>query len=83
MAHHDVSQVKASSTPDTAPPATIRARRRVWLQATRQADPRVVLARRLDMLAGAELQHGHHHFAEHLARRAQALRDAGLQEAGR
>lgn len=41
-------------------------------------DHRVILARRLDVLAGCELQHGHHHAAEHLARRAQALREVRL-----
>ena len=34
-----------------------------------------VLARRLDLLAGCELQHGHHIAAEHLARQAAVLRD--------
>lgn len=41
------------------------------------ADHRVSLARRLDVLAGCELQHGHHLAAEHLARRAAALREVG------
>ena len=40
-------------------------------------DHRAILARRLDILAGCELQHGHHLAAEHLAQRAQALREAG------
>ena len=40
-------------------------------------DHRAILARRLDLLAGCELQHGHHHAAEHLARKAQALRERG------
>lgn len=38
-------------------------------------DTRAIIARRLDMLANFELQHGHHHTAEHLARRAAALRE--------
>jgi hypothetical protein len=46
--------------------------------ATPVNDHRVILAQRLDMLAGCELQHGHHLAAEHLARKAQALREAGL-----
>jgi hypothetical protein len=46
--------------------------------ATSTVDHRTVLACRLDMLAGCELQHGHHLAAEHLARRAQALREARL-----
>ena len=44
--------------------------------ATVAASLRASLAMRLDVLAGCELQHGHHLAAEHLARRAQALRDA-------
>ena len=40
-------------------------------------DHHAILARRLDILAGCELQHGHHLAAEHLAQRAQALREAG------
>ena len=38
-------------------------------------DHRVILARRLDLWANCELQHGHHGAAEHLARRAEALRE--------
>lgn len=54
-------------------------RRRKSVQTvTSTVDHRAVLARRLDMLAGCELQHGHHLAAEHLARRAQALREARL-----
>lgn len=41
------------------------------------ADHRAILARHLDVLADCELQHGHHLMAEHLARQAQALREAG------
>ena len=41
------------------------------------ADRRAVLARQLDLMAGCELQHGHHLAAEHLARQAQALREVG------
>ncbi len=46
--------------------------------ATAAVDRRITLAMRLDMLAGCELQHGHHLAAEHLARRAQALRETRL-----
>jgi len=53
-------------------------RRKPGANATSTADHRVTLAMRLDMLAGCELQHGHHLAAEHLARRAQALREARL-----
>ena len=38
-------------------------------------DHRAILARRLDLWANCELQHGHHGAAEHLARRAEALRE--------
>lgn len=41
------------------------------------ADHRVILARRPYLLAGCELQHGHQLAAEHLTRRAQALREVG------
>ena len=41
-------------------------------------DHRAILARRLEILAGCELQHGHHAAAERLAWRAAALREAGL-----
>ena len=51
-----------------------RKRRKAVAVATATLDHRAILARRLDMLAGCELQHGHHLAAEHLARRAQALR---------
>lgn len=37
-------------------------------------DLRLILARRLDLLAGCELQHGHAAAAEHLAHRAAELR---------
>lgn len=37
-------------------------------------DHRTILARRLEILAGCELQHGHHDAAERLAWRAAALR---------
>ena len=39
-------------------------------------DPRQARAAMLDRLADAELQHGHHGAAEHLARRAAELREA-------
>lgn len=39
-------------------------------------DHRTILARRLEVLSGAELQHGHHAAAERLAWRAAALREA-------
>jgi len=38
-------------------------------------DPRVVLARQLDLFANLELQHGHHLAAERLAWRAAELRE--------
>ncbi len=38
------------------------------------AEHRAILARRLDMLAGCELQHGHHVAAERLAQQAAELR---------
>lgn len=38
-------------------------------------DHRAILARRLDLVAGIELQHGHHRMAEHLAHRAARLRE--------
>jgi len=53
-------------------------RRKLGATSTSAVDPRVTLAMRLDMLAGCELQHGHHLAAEHLARRAQAVREARL-----
>jgi len=51
-------------------------RRKAVSAATTIADHRAILARRLDMLAGCELQHGHHAAAEHLARQAAAVREA-------
>ena len=39
-------------------------------------DHRAILARRLEVLAGCELQHGHVAAAERLAWRAAALREA-------
>ena len=38
-------------------------------------DHRTILARRLDLMAGIELQHGHHHAAEYLAHQAAQLRE--------
>ena len=49
--------------------------RKLAATATSAVDYRAILARRLDVLAGCELQHGHHGAAEHLARRAEALRE--------
>lgn len=43
---------------------------------TPKPDPRAVLVRRLEVLAGCELQHGFHAAAERLAWRAAALREA-------
>ncbi len=43
--------------------------------ATSTHDHRAILARRLEVLAGCELQHGHHAAAERLAWRAAALRE--------
>lgn len=45
-------------------------------RSTPQVDPRAILARRLEILAGCELHHRHHDAAEHLAWRAAALREA-------
>ncbi len=41
-------------------------------------DHRTVIARRLDLLAGIELQHGHHAAAERLAWQAAEVRDVEL-----
>lgn len=41
-----------------------------------KADTRAILARRLEVLAGCELHHGHHDAAERLSWRAAALREA-------
>lgn len=38
-------------------------------------DHRTILARHLDLIAGIELQHGHHRQAEHLAHRAALLQE--------
>lgn len=46
------------------------------MQATLKPDARAVLARRLEVLAGCELHHGHHDVAERLSWRAAALREA-------
>ncbi len=51
--------------------------RRKSAPVTPQPDHRVVLARRLEVLSGAELQHGHVAAAERLAWQAAALREAG------
>jgi hypothetical protein len=61
-------------------PQTSRAgkRRKQVPTSTHATDHRITLAQRLDVMAGCELQHGHHLAAEHLARRAQALREARL-----
>lgn len=72
-------------SPKVSPPVATQAvsprrtnRRRKPAQiVTLAADHRVTLAMRLDILAGCELQHGHHLAAEQLALRAQALREAG------
>jgi hypothetical protein len=42
----------------------------------RRLDRGAALAATLDRLADAELQHGHHAAAEHLARQAAAMREA-------
>lgn len=69
--------------PMTPPPAprlgrTRTKKRRTPAPTITAGDHRAILARRLDMLAGAELQHGHHAAAERLAWRAAALRQ-GVQ----
>ena len=51
-------------------------RRKVTRNITPTLDHRAILARRLEVLAGCELQHGHHAAAELLAHRAAALREA-------
>ena len=71
----------AASISPSKPPRTKRAGKRHKQAATvtpAADDHRVILARRLDVLAGCELQHGHHDAAEHLARRAAALRTVAL-----
>lgn len=65
----------------TPPPATRSGhtrtkKRRTPAPTITAGDHRVILARRLDVLADAELQHGHHATAERLAWRAAALRQA-------
>jgi len=52
-------------------------RRKPTPAATPTHDHKAILARRLEVLAGCELQHGHHAAAERLAWRAAALREAG------
>lgn len=61
-------------SPASKPGRTRKNRRRVAPARVSAADHRAILAQRLDMLAGAELQHGHHAAAERLAWRAAALR---------
>ena len=51
-------------------------RRKAAQAASPTLDHRAILARRLEVLAGCELQHGHHAAAERLAWRAAALREA-------
>jgi hypothetical protein len=41
-----------------------------------QPDHRAILARRLDLIADIELQHGHHASAEHLSTQVTELRGA-------
>ncbi len=67
--------MQVSSTTSSKRPVR---RHKLGATSTSAVDPRVALAMRLDMLAGCELQHGHHLAAEHLVRRAQALREARL-----
>ena len=50
-------------------------RRKAALIKSSVLDHRAILARRLDMIADLELQHGHHRQAEHLAHRAAQLRE--------
>ena len=51
-------------------------RRKATPSNTSALDHRAILARRLDLIAGIELQHGHHRVAELLAHRAARLREA-------
>ena len=51
-------------------------RRKPAPSVTTAHDHKAILARRLEVLAGCELQHGHHAAAERLAWRAAALREA-------
>ena len=51
-----------------------RSRRTKSVPTVQGQDHRLILARRLDLLAGCELQHGHVAAAEHLAHRAAELR---------
>lgn len=50
-------------------------RRREAAPVVTHQDHRAILARRLDLMAGIELQQGHHLAAEHLARRAAEMRE--------
>ncbi len=58
-------------------PTTIKRRRPkgIALTAIPALNHRAILARRLDLMADLELQHGHHRQAEHLAHRAAQLRE--------
>ena len=67
--------------PMRSPPAATPGRRhtrkrRAPVPTIPAVDHRVIMAQRLDTMADVELQHGHHHAAEHLAWRAAALRQA-------
>ena len=64
------------SVKNTAASKRPRRRRKPAASVPAAVDHRVILARRLDLWANCELQHGHHGAAEHLARRAEALREA-------
>ena len=73
--------MSSTATPFTAPAINSshpKKRRKATAASSPALEHRAILARRLDMLAGCELQHGHHLAAENLARRAQALREARL-----
>lgn len=59
------------------PNKTTLKRSKPALAAKSPAYNQAILARRLEILAGCELQHGHHAAAERLAWRAAALREAG------
>ena len=60
--------------PAVKPGRTRTKKRRSPVLTIHVLDHRAILARRLDVLADAELQHGHHGAAERLAWRAAALR---------
>lgn len=57
-------------------PKRSTSRRKVATIKPTPLDHRAILARRLDLMADLELQHGHHRQAEHLAHQAAQLRES-------